>query len=149
MKIIQGEAIRKYNCLYRETDNFYHTIALQSGISDSAFWILYTICEYGNGCLQRDICNVSSVSKQTIHSSIRKLEQEGYLYLKPGKGRDKHILLTEAGEWLVEEKIAPIIRMENEVMADLGKEESDRLLTLMEKYLKLLRKRYEKREPGK
>lgn len=143
MKTIHGAAIKKFNVLYRETDNFYHLIALESGISDSAFWCLYTICEYGNGCLQRDICNISSVSKQTIHSAIRKLEQEGYLYLKSGKGRDKHIFLTEAGERLVEEKIAPVIRMENEVMADIGKEGCDALLGLMEKYLELLRTKYE------
>lgn len=139
MRTIQGEAIRKFNNIYRETDEFYHMIAVQNGISDSVFWILYAVCEYGDGCLQRDICNAFSVSKQTIHSAIQKLEQQGYLYLKTGRGRDKHIFLTEEGERLVEEKIAPVIRMENAVMEEMGEEESARLLGLMEKYLRLLR----------
>lgn len=146
MKSLQGDDLKKYNCLYREADDFYHLIALESGLSDSAFWSLYTICEFGDGCLQRDICKISSISKQTIHSCIRKLEQEGYLYLKPGKGRDKHIFLTEAGERLVEEKIAPIIRMENAAMEDMGEQERDEMLRLTKKYITLLRTKFEQLE---
>lgn len=146
MEIPQGEELKKYNRLYRETDDIYHTIAGRMGLSDSAFLILYTICEYGNGCLQRDICNVSGVSKQTIHSSIRKLEQEGYLYLKSGRGRDKHIYLTEQGERLVEEKIAPVIRMENAAFADMNQKECWELLRLTEKYLAILRTKFEQLE---
>lgn len=142
MRILQSEDLKKYNCLYRKVDDFYHFIALQSGLSDSAFWSLYTICEYGDGCLQRDICKLSSISKQTVHSSIRKLEQEGYLYLKSGKGRDKQIFLTEAGERLVEEKIAPVIRMENAALEEMGERERDEMLRLTEKYITILQTRF-------
>ena len=72
------------------------------GISDSAFSIFYTIYDLGDGCLQKDICYEFFANKQTVNSSIRKLVQEGYIYLKQGVGRDKHIFLTEAGKQFVE-----------------------------------------------
>ncbi len=138
MKVVWGAELKKYNRLYREMDMFYHDIAVKTGLADSAFWIFYAICEYGDGCLQRDICAAFSVSKQTIHSAIHRMEKDGYLYLTEGHGRDKHIYLTEEGRRLVEEKIAPVIRMENMALADMGKEDSKELLRLTEKYLGLL-----------
>ncbi len=139
IKSYAGNELRKYNSLYREMDWFYHDYAVQSGVPDSALWILYIICEQGEGCLQRDICNMMCISKQTIHSAIHQLEQKGYLYLEAGKGRDKHIFLTERGRTLVQEKIQPLMQIENEALADMG-EESRQLLALTQKYLELLRK---------
>lgn len=144
-KKLSGKALQKYNNLYREMDEFYHTLAVQSGLSDSAFFILYTICEYGDGCLQRDICDIACLSKQTIHSAIRKLEQAGYLYLEEGKGRDKHIHLTEQGRSLIEEKIVPVVMIENAAFAALEEAETTELLRLTEKYLQLLHKELQRR----
>ncbi len=140
MKELQGESLKKYNTLYRETDSLYHAVAVKSGLSDAAFWILYTICEYGDGCLQRDICNAVYTSKQTVHSAIRRLEEEGYLFLEPGRGRDKHIRLTERGEKLIEEKIAPVIARENAVFEEMGERDREELLRLTDRYVRLLAK---------
>ena len=143
MKVHQGKDLRKYNELYRETDSLYHAIAVKSGLSDGAFWILYTICEYGDGCLQKDICNAFYVSKQTVHSAIRRLQEDGYLYLEAGKGRDKHIHLTEQGERLVEEKIAPVIVAENAVFDRMEAGERAKMLRQMEEYMRMLREAFQ------
>lgn len=108
----QGPGIREFNRLYKELDDLYHNLALRQGLSDSASIILYALYLLGDGCLQRDICDLSYISKQTINSSIRRLEQDGYLYLQPGRGRDMHICLTPEGRRLVEEKAAPVAAME-------------------------------------
>ena len=139
-----GKELQKYNRQYREFDEFYHSLAAASGLSESAFWILYVICEQGEGCLQRDICRAVCVSKQTIHSAIRKLGDEGYLYMKSGHGRDKHIFLTERGSALAEEKIRPVMEMENAAFDALGETESRRLLELTEQYFQALVKQTEK-----
>ena len=73
--------LREYNRIYKEVNDIYREIAARFGLSNSAFDILYTICEVGDGCLQRDVCDATFIPKQTVHSSIRKLEQEGYLTL--------------------------------------------------------------------
>lgn len=132
---------REFNQIYKEVDDLYHEIARKLALSDSAFDILYTMCELGDGCLQRDICQVSFISKQTINSSIRKLEQEGYLTLRPGKGRDMHLFLTEQGQKAVEEKIRPVMEMEREAFLGLEAEQRQVLLRLSRMYVAQLRER--------
>lgn len=142
MNVSFVEELRRFNKIYREMDEFYHKVAVNCGLSDSAFWILYAICESGEENTQKDICNMFSVSKQTIHSAIRKLEQDGFLYLKAGKGRDKHIYLTEKGARFVEEHIEPIIYIENGALMKLGEEKSRQMLSATEQYANLLRGGY-------
>lgn len=132
--------LREYNRIYKETNNIYHDIALKLNLSDSAFDILYAICQLGNGCLQRDICSLSATSKQTINSSIRKLEKNGQITLKPGKGRQMHIFLTDAGMELIKKRIFPVIEIENKVFDSMTKEESRELLRLNRKYIEMLEK---------
>lgn len=139
MDFPQGKGIREFNRLYKELDDLYHDLSLKMGLSDSAFIILYAICEMGDGCLQRDICLMSYLSKQTINSSIQKLEQGGYLVLKHGKGRDREIFLTDAGRRLAEEKILPVAQMENLAFEELSPAESRELLRLTGKYVERFR----------
>lgn len=134
-------ALQEYNRIYKETNNIYHDIALRLKLSDSAFDILYAICVLGDGCLQRDIADLSATSKQTINSSIRKLEKDGYIALKPGKGRQMHIFLTGAGEELVRMRIFPVLELENSVFDSMTEEESDALLRLSQKFTETLKKK--------
>lgn len=133
-------ALKEYNHIYKETNRIYHDIALKLKLSDSAFDILYAVCQLGDGCLQRDIRSLSATSKQTINSSIRKLEREGHIILKPGKGRQMHIFLTETGMELAKERIFPVIEIENKVFDSLTEEESRELLRLSRKYIEILEK---------
>ena len=134
-------ALQKLNRLYREWDGLYHAMALRAGLSDSAFVIFYALAELGEGCRQKEIAEQYSLSRQTISSSIRRLEKERYLYLKPGKRRDMHIYLTDAGRQIVKEKIAPVIALENSVFEAFGAEEGARLTALTEKCVALYREK--------
>lgn len=131
--------LEEYNRIYKEMNDIYHDMALRMGISDSAFDIFYAIAILGNGCLQRDICQMTFLSKQTIHSSVRKLEKDGYIFLKNGTGRSMHICLTSAGERLVNEKILPVIRIEQQSFGDMTPAETAELLRLNRKYASRLR----------
>ncbi|MDO5422979.1 MAG: MarR family transcriptional regulator [Eubacteriales bacterium] len=139
MHFTPSSTLAEYNRLARETDMLYHTIALNAGLSDSAFLIFYTILELGEGCLQKDICDMHSVSKQTVHSSIRKLEQDGYLTLSQDTRREKKIFLTPEGRRLVNEKIVPVMEMENEILNEMSKEDCQELLRLSQEYMERLR----------
>ena len=48
------------------------------------------------------------MSKQTIHSAIQKLRDQGYLALEPGKGRNMHIRLTQTGRRIVQQVVLPV-----------------------------------------
>lgn len=137
-KIISPE-LEEYNRIYKESEDFYHEIALRLHLSDSAFTILYSIFCLGDGCLQKEICSTAYISKQTVNSAIHKLEQEGYLRLKPGKGRDMHIHLTASGKKLTRDTILPVIEMENRAFAKMKESERTQLLQLSRKYMDYLR----------
>ena len=96
-------ANRKYNNLFRLENELYHDIAVKMGLSDSAFGILYWLDDLGDGCLQRDVCVASGLTKQTVNSSVHKLERTGFVELRVEQGRGTHLHLTEAGRALVEE----------------------------------------------
>lgn len=145
MEVKQCDELREFNRLYKETDSLYYEIAVKAGMSDSAFWIMYTIVELGDGCLQKDIVERYSFSKQTISSSVRILEKKGFITLKHGKGRNMHILLTDAGREFVLEKISPLMETENSVFEIMSYQESKELLRLLHKYNDILREQIEKR----
>ena len=111
----------------------------KSGIYMSSY-----LCELGDGCLQRDICKTTYIPKQTVNSSIRNLEREGYLTLVHGKGRNMHIYLTERGKDMLKNVIYPVIEVENDSFKGLADEESELLLRLLEKYNVELKHRFEK-----
>lgn len=130
--------LREFNAIFRELDDFYHTLALRLGFSDSAFNILYALGVLGEGCLQRDICQVSMVSKQTVNSSIRGLERQGLVFLRPGRGREKHVFLTPEGKRLVEERLYPVFQIEERALASLPAPERQALLRLGRSYIEAL-----------
>lgn len=131
--------LTEYNRLYKELEKLYHEIALKTGLSDSAFLVLYTICEIGDGCSQTEICTQVSISKQTINSCIGKLEKQGYISMAQGKGRTLPIHLTEYGRRFVQKKIYPVIQMEHQVFKKLEKKERQELLRLSRKYVDIFR----------
>ena len=136
-----NELLMDFNKMNKEFDELYHKVASKMGISDSAFSIFYTIYDLGDGCLQKDICYEAFANKQTVNSSIRKLEREGYLYLKHGRGRDKHIFLTETGRQFVERYIVPVVQKENAAFTALQPEEQEELLRLTKIYIESLKEK--------
>lgn len=49
-------ALSMFNHIYKEFNEIYHEATLKMGLSDSAFDILYSIVDLGDGCSQSDIC---------------------------------------------------------------------------------------------
>lgn len=97
MKSKQNRALKEFDSLYKMIDDVYHEIALSMHLTDSAFLILYCLLELGDGCSQKDICKLYSISKQTVNSSVKSLEDKGVLIRKAGVGRDIHLFFTEFG----------------------------------------------------
>ncbi len=140
MEKYQESEVQEFNRLYKELDELYHETALKMGMSDSGFAIMYVVCVLGDGCMQRDICREAYVSKQTVNSSIRNLEKNGYLYLEQGSGRDKHIRLTEKGNSFVEERVRPVVEAEDHAFQDMIPEERKEFIRLSGKYVENFRR---------
>lgn len=130
---------QEYLQMDHQIDEFYHTLAQALGLSDSALWVLWSLAELGEGCTQRDICRQFLLSKQTVHSSVRKLERDGVLSLRPGEGREVALFLTDRGRELVREKVLPAMEAERAAAAGLTEAEWRDMIRLSRKWLALFR----------
>lgn len=138
MEFKRTRVLKEFDSLYKIIDDIYHDIALSMHLTDSAFIILYCLLELGDGCSQKDICKLYSISKQTINSSVKSLEDKGFLIRKAGLGRDIHLYFTEFGKKFADEHIGPVIDMENETFACMKPSECEQLLSLTRKYVQIL-----------
>ena len=55
------------------------------------------------------------LTKSTVNSAIRKMEQKDLLYLTPGEGRNTMVFLTEKGRKLMEDTVYKVIQIENTI----------------------------------
>lgn len=135
------EFIRIYNGQYKESNEVYHRLARHCGLSDSAFWILYTLREAEGPVSQKQLCDELYLSKQTVNSALKNLEGAGYLRLEspPDNRKSKEIRLTPSGEELMRRTVDPVFAMEERAFQRLTVEEREAILRLGRRNLDLLR----------
>lgn len=134
-----GRNAIKFKNLWDEIDASYHDAALRLGLSDSAMLILYMAYCGGGECLLRDITRQTSVSRQTINSSLRRLEAEGVVLTKAVDGKKKKLQLTDKGAQLAKDTVARVIDVENKIYDSWNNEELGLYFELTERYLKAFR----------
>ena len=126
---------QEYIQIQHQIDEFYHELAVRQKLSDSALLVLWTLLELGEGCTQTDICHQFALTKQTVHSSVRKLAKDGFLSLRPGPGREVRVYPTETGRALIQEKILPLKNAEEAASRRMGTDELETMLRLTRKWL--------------
>lgn len=131
--------ITEINRLYKEEDDIYRRLARRSGLSDAAFWILYAMEMAQRPVTQAEIGPMLILSKQTINSALKRLEQSGQIRLTSGPGRKKYLQLTEQGRALADRAIRPALETERRAFQSLSPEERSGLLDLERRYVALLR----------
>lgn len=144
---VPGNIARAYEALdsfWREQNQLYRDVATSFGISESAFSILYAIFLAGEkGISQRDICVQMCIGKQTVNSSIHKLEREGVVVLKSGPGRRGLLAhLTPVGLELAERTIVPMIEAELAALREFDDRELELALLLGRRYTDALRSHF-------
>lgn len=130
------DAYVEFGRQWKQFDEVYRKAAARMGLSESAFDILFALCDLGEGCLQRDICLYSCSTKQTINSSVHKMEKDGLLRLEPAEsGRGMRLYLTDAGRSLVDEKVRPFAEADYKVFASFSVADRDALIRIQRNYI--------------
>lgn len=124
-----------------ELGKIYHNYAASYELSDTAFWLLYSIWDMGEGCTQRDICEKWFFKRQSINSAIKNLEAKGYLVLEDAHDNRKlkRIMLTETGRTFTKKVMEPIIDAEIASFQVFSEKERCMLIELTQKRTDLLR----------
>lgn len=138
------ETIAQINCLTEEVDSLYHQAAVRLGVSDSVLFVMYMLHTHGGECLLYDIYKLSGISKQTINSAIRKLEQEELVCLEKYSGKTKLVCLTECGKERAKETAGRLFEAERAAFLQWSEEELRIYLTLIQKHDSTLREQIEK-----
>lgn len=135
--------LKMYNQICKETDIVYHTYAKRCGLSDMAYWILYSIAESDEYFTQRDFCNDWFFSPQTVNSALKDLEKRDIIFLDAVSGNKKNKLIkpTENGKKFIEKFILPVIKTECESFETLSEEECELMLSTTKKYVSILSKK--------
>ena len=133
--------LNRFNYLQSEIGAAYTEMATALGISDSALQILYTICTFGDTCLLGEILRMTGLPKQTVNSSLRKLEGEGVLYLLSADKRKKSVHLTEKGKTLAASTALRVMEVENAVFDSWTETERETYLALTQKFLTQLKEK--------
>lgn len=128
--------LKRYNQICKEMDIVYHTYAKKCGLSDMAYWILYSIAESDEYFTQRDFCNEWFFLPQTVNSALKDLEKRDIIFLDAVAGNKKNKLIkpTENGKKFIENYILPIIKTECESFETLSKQECELMLSVTQKY---------------
>lgn len=119
----------------KELDELYHKLASHYNLSDSAFWILYSLYESKKTCSQKEICDSWYFNKQTINSSIKKLEELGFIKKGSKESLDKKISLTSLGEKVAKNSVEEVRKIENIAYSKISEDELDNIINLLKKPL--------------
>lgn len=119
----------------------YELYARRWGLTAKEVFVLYILWFSPEGSLQSEICEKLSATKQTVSAIIKKFWKAGYLeYTESEKDRRNKVLhFTDAGKAYTEKIIIPVIKAENEAMAELNEKdvaELVRLTTLLSRRMK-------------
>lgn len=133
------EAYLEAGRLWKRFDEVYRKAAFRAGISDSAFEIFYALYDLGEGCLQRDICAYASASKQTINSSVHKLEKEGLVRFEAAEsGRGVRVFFTDKGRAFADARVKAFARADFKVFSDMPDADRRALMRIQRAYIQNL-----------
>lgn len=141
MKEVIPTQLTAFNKIHKEMDIVYHNYAKDFGLSDTAFWILYSVSEHNGSFTQRELCNDWSFTPQTVNSALKELEKRNIITLEsvPGNRKNKWIKFTEQGKALAYRSVIPLMQAEYDSFAALNEEERELLLSTTQKHISILR----------
>ena len=93
-----------------------------------------------NHCTQSEIASRLSIPKQTVNSSLKRLEKDGFIRLEADSDnhRNKLLSFTEKGEELAKSTIDRVFELEISAFSRFDDEEADMFLALARKHVAML-----------
>lgn len=136
MRYSISKDMKRCNHLQGEIEAAYHNAALKFGLADSVQFILYTICYLGDNCPLSDIVKMTGISKQTINSALRNMENQGLIQLVSATSRAKNVMLTDAGRKLAERTVLRLMQAEDAIFSGWTDADVQKYLELTERFLR-------------
>ena len=135
------EHVELINRQMKELVGVYRDAIKRLDVSDSEFWIWYTLVSSDVEYTQQDICAIWTLPKQTVNTIITHMRLKKYAYLEaiPGTRNHKVIRLTEAGKAYGKNLIMPITQAEEKTFMKISPEEMTQVTNIIGKYLEIIK----------
>ena len=142
MKREYKEHVELINQQIKELVGIYRDVIKHLDITESEFWIWYTLVAMDGEFTQQDISAIWSLPKQTVNTLITRMRLKKFAYLEvvPGTRNCKIVRLTEEGRRFGEKMIFPISNAEERAFENISKEELSLVTNAFSKYIGFIRK---------
>ena len=139
------EQIKLWDSLCKEQADFYHKASVWSGLSDAAYWVMFSVCWKQEKISQSDLCAENYFPKQTINSAVTKLLKQEFVTLIASDDNKKRklIKLTTQGVAFCKQYVEPIFEVERESFRQCDRDEIDQMLSTMKKQLNFMKEKTE------
>lgn len=99
MDNLAREQLEQLNQQVNELVDIYRQTINRRSVSENEFWIWYSLIMLAGEHSQHEICDLWSLSKQTVNTQVSRMVRKGYASLEavPGTRNRKNIRLTRAG----------------------------------------------------
>ena len=139
------EVLAIFNATINGSEEIYRAVAKSFGLSDCAFWILYCMRQSEEKVTQKDICSFIYQPKQTVHSALKKMVEDGLIEVGDYNGkRHKYVTLTEKGEAFSQKTVDLVFEEEIAIFEDMDASEREIAMKLLAKYSDSLSRRMSK-----
>ena len=133
-----NENLMRFINLDKELSSFYQKQSKKLEISETTILILYAIRASENGVTQKEIIEEYLLPKQTVNSAMKKLLDEGKVFVSEKNGREKRFLLTKEGVKMAAKSADLILEAEKKAFFSFTEKEQKTIVSLLEKYNKRL-----------
>lgn len=137
-----------YCRLRDEQFSLYDAFAKRHGMLTNTLLVVNALFYAKDGLTQREICEATFESKQTVSLIVGRLRKEGHVSVEPSEGdrREKTVRMTEAGRGYYEGPIRHITWAEDTAMSMLTLEEQETLNDLSRRFTDRLAELFEQEE---
>ncbi len=147
---MEREEVRSYVNQYCKLRDIqfaaYELYARKHGLTAKELFVLDIIWFAPDGCLQSDICERLSATKQTVSAIIKKFLKQGYVSLTESETdrRNKIVRFTESGKDYAGKIIPPAANAEISAMAELPPEDITELVRLTTLFSHCMKEKFSK-----
>lgn len=113
----------EFNSVWCKSNSLYSQAASARGVGYPELMVLYALVTVGS-MTQKQIAEQFGMQKQTVHTVVRGLRQNGYITLVSGNAdrREKLLVLTDSGKEYAEGIVSPVLRAEEKAYRSIGTE---------------------------
>ena len=105
---------------FKKLTDAYREAIKETGISESEFWVWYTLIAVDGEYTKRDISSIWSISRQRVDAIVKRMVDTDCAFLASESPADpEYIHLTDLGREYGERIVKPIYDIEKKVIASL------------------------------